>query len=216
MAVVKLVWATPDAEKYLAYMARVSNPTATRDQPFARLLKYLVRKKHWSPFDMVNMCVEINDCPRDVSRQMLRHHSLKFQEFSGRYAEYEKLLEPREARMQDKDNRQNSLPCEDEKLEKWWAVTQDLVSVTVLGFYQKALKYGIAKEVARAILPEGLVPSKVHVNGTVRSWIHYFEVRCDPATQKEHRIVAEQIRDVFYETFPELKEILNNDVQSSS
>lgn len=211
MATVKLVWATPEAEKYLAYMARVSNPSAEKDQPFARLLKFLIRKKHWSPFDMVNMCVEIEGCPRDVSRQMLRHHSLKFQEFSGRYAEYEKLLGPREARMQDKDNRQNSLPCEDVELNKLWAQVQKNVSNELMTIYEWALKRGIAKEVARAILPEGLVPSKVHVNGTLRSWIHYFEVRCDPATQKEHRIIAEQIRDVFYETFPELKEILNNE-----
>lgn len=211
MSTVKLVWATPEAEKYLAYMARVSNPSAGKDQPFARLLKFLIRKKHWSPFDMVNMCVEINDCPRDVSRQMLRHHSLKFQEFSGRYAEYEKLLEPREARMQDKDNRQNSLPCEDESLRYWWDKAQKNVSNAVMVIYEEALKNGIAKEVARAILPEGLVPSKVHVNGTLRSWIHYFEVRCDLATQKEHRLIAEQIRELFYETFPELKGILNNE-----
>lgn len=211
MATVKLVWATPEAEKYLAYMARVSNPTATRDQPFARLLRFLIRKKHWSPFDMVNMCVEIDDCPRDVSRQMLRHHSLKFQEFSGRYAEYEKLLGPREARMQDKDNRQNSLPCEDTGLSAWWKLQQAGIIMRSRRVYQEALERGIAKEVARAILPEGLVPSKVHVNGTLRSWIHYFEVRCDPATQKEHRVIAEQIRELFYETFPELKEILNNE-----
>lgn len=209
MSDVKLVWATPDAEKYLAYMARVSNPAAKVGDPFKRLLGYLIRKKHWSPFDMVNFCVEIDNCPRDVTRQILRHSSMKFQEFSGRYAAYEKLLEPREARMQDKDNRQNSLPCEDESLRYWWDKAQKNVSNAVMVIYEEALKNGIAKEVARAILPEGLVPSKLHVNGTVRSWIHYFEVRCDPATQKEHRVIAEQIRELFYETFPELKEILN-------
>jgi len=209
MSDVKLVWATPDAEKYLAYMARVSNPAAKVGDPFKRLLGYLIRKKHWSPFDMVNFCVEIDNCPRDVTRQILRHSSMKFQEFSGRYAAYEKLLEPREARMQDKDNRQNSLPCEDESLRYWWDKAQKNVSNAVMVIYEEALKNGIAKEVARAILPEGLVPSKLHINGTVRSWIHYFEVRCDPATQKEHRELAEQIRELFYETFPELKEILN-------
>lgn len=214
MSTVKLVWATPDAEKYLAYMARVSNPTAKVGDPFARLLRYLVRKKHWSPFDMVNFCVEIEDCPRDVSRQMLRHSSMKFQEFSGRYAAYENgLMEPREARMQDPENRQNSLPCEDNALSKYWQWMQQHVSIITYEYYQKALKLGIAKEVARSILPEGLVPSKVHINGTVRSWIHYFEVRCDPATQKEHRLIAEQIRELFYETFPQLKEILNADDQ---
>lgn len=214
MSTVKLVWATPDAEKYLAYMARVSNPTAKVGDPFARLLRYLVRKKHWSPFDMVNFCVEIEDCPRDVSRQMLRHNSMKFQEFSGRYAAYENgLMEPREARMQDLENRQNSLPCEDESVAWWWKFTQNKIRLICYTAYQEALKLGIAKEVSRSILPEGLVPSKIHINGTVRSWIHYFEVRCDPATQKEHRLIAEQIRELFYETFPQLKEILNVDDQ---
>jgi len=210
MSTVKLVWATPDAEKYLAFMARVSNPTAKVGDPSKGLLRYLIRKKHWSPFDMVNFCVEIDDCPRDVSRQMLRHSSMKFQEFSGRYAAYENgLMEPREARMQDFDNRQNSLPCENQELSNYWGWVQRRVSEIAYGYYQEALRNGIAKELARSILPEGLVPSKLHINGTVRSWIHYFEVRCDPATQKEHRVIAEQIRELFYETFPELKEILN-------
>lgn len=210
MSDVKLVWATPDAEKYLAYMARVSNPAAKVGDPFKRLLGYLIRKKHWSPFDMVNFCVEIDNCPRDVTRQILRHSSMKFQEFSGRYAAYENgLLAPREARMQDFENRQNSLPCEDENVRWWWINAQRQAAKISYALYQGALTRGIAKEVARAILPEGLVPSKLHVNGTVRSWIHYFEVRCDPATQKEHRELAEQIRELFYETFPELKEILN-------
>lgn len=206
----KIVWATPDGEKYLAYMARVSNPRAEPNDPYHRLLRFLIRKKHWSPFDMVNVCVEV-ECSRDVSRQVLRHSSLKFQEFSGRYAAYEEgLLGPREARLQDKENRQNSLPSEDQELNEWWERVQRWLSEMIYLVYLEALKRGIAKEVARAILPEGLTPTKLHINGSLRSWIHYFEVRCDPATQKEHRELAEAIREIVFEQFPTVKEALNN------
>lgn len=204
-----IVWATPDGEKYLAYMARVSNPTATIDTPYKKLLAFLIRKKHWSPFSMVNVCVEV-ECSRDVSRQVLRHKSFDFQEFSGRYASYEEgLLEPREARLQDKENRQNSLPTDDQGLISWWRDTQHEIREFVYVRYLEALKRGLAKEVARAILPEGLTPTKLHINGSLRSWIHYFEVRCDPATQKEHRELAEAIRELVFEQFPTVKETLN-------
>lgn len=204
-----IVWATPDGEKYLAYMARVSNPKATLDDPFKRLIQFLIRKKHWSPFSMVNVCVEV-ECSRDVSRQVLRHKSFDFQEFSGRYAAYEEgLLEPREARLQDKENRQNSLPSDDQALNLWWELAQAKVIWLVETIYEQALKRGIAKEVARAILPEGLTPTKMHINGTLRSWIHYFDVRCGDDTQKEHRELAQAIRDLVFEQYPSVKEALN-------
>ena len=204
-----IVWSTPDGEKYLAYMARVSNPKATLDDPFKRLIQFLIRKKHWSPFSMVNVCVEV-ECSRDVSRQVLRHKSFDFQEFSGRYAAYEEgLLEPREARLQDKENRQNSLPSDDQALNLWWELAQAKVIWLVETIYEQALKRGIAKEVARAILPEGLTPTKMHINGTLRSWIHYFDVRCGDDTQKEHRELAQAIRDLVFEQYPSVKEALN-------
>lgn len=204
-----IVWSTPDGEKYLAYMARVSNPKATLDDPFKRLIQFLIRKKHWSPFSMVNVCVEV-ECSRDVSRQVLRHKSLDFQEFSGRYAAYEEgLLEPREARLQDKENRQNSLPSDDQDLNLWWFGVQRYIIGFVESVYEQALKRGIAKEVARAILPEGLTPTKMHINGTLRSWIHYFDVRCGDDTQKEHRELAQAIRDLVFEQYPSVKEALN-------
>ena len=204
-----IVWSTPDGEKYLAYMARVSNPKATLDDPFKRLIQFLIRKKHWSPFSMVNVCVEV-ECSRDVSRQVLRHKSFDFQEFSGRYAAYEEgLLEPREARLQDKENRQNSLPSDDQDLNLWWFGVQRHITGFVESVYEQALKRGIAKEVARAILPEGLTPTKMHINGTLRSWIHYFDVRCGDDTQKEHRELAQAIRDLVFEQYPSVKEALN-------
>ena len=204
-----IVWQTPDGEKYLAYMARVSNPKATLNDPFKRLIQFLIRKKHWSPFSMVNVCVEV-ECSRDVSRQVLRHKSFDFQEFSGRYAAYEEgLLEPREARLQDKENRQNSLPSDDQDLNLWWFGVQRYIIGFVESVYEQALKRGIAKEVARAILPEGLTPTKMHINGTLRSWIHYFDVRCGDDTQKEHRELAQAIRDLVFEQYPSVKEALN-------
>ena len=203
----KIRWSTPNAEQELAYIARVSNLQAKPEDPFERLLRYLFRKKHWSPFEMVNVCVEITT-PRDIGRQLLRHKSLHFQEFSGRYAEYEDLQEPREARLQDHENRQNSLPCTDPFLKAWWtAAVEGIVDLTTF-VYKEALRRGIAKEVARTILPEGLVPSRLFVNGNLRSWIHYFEVRCTPETQKEHRELAEAIRAVVLEEFPTLKKVL--------
>ena len=204
-----IVWQTPDGEKYLAYMARVSNPKATLNDPFKRLIQFLIRKKHWSPFSMVNVCVEV-ECSRDVSRQVLRHKSFDFQEFSGRYAAYEEgLLEPREARLQDKENRQNSLPSNNKKLNNWWRYAQEEIIDHVMDVYNEALKRGIAKEVARAILPEGLTPTKMHINGTLRSWIHYFDVRCGDDTQKEHRELAQAIRDLVFEQYPSVKDALN-------
>lgn len=194
----------------VAFLARVSNPEATEQDPYDRLIRYLIRNKHWSPFEMVNICVEV-ECSRDVGRQIIRHKSFNFQEFSGRYAAYEGLYEPREARLQDVKNRQNSLfvPSSDPVAVWWWKASYQVIGLCEY-VYKEALKRGIAKEVARAILPEGLTPSKMYINGTLRSWIHYFQVRCTPETQKEHRELAEKLRDLIMENFPNVRKALEN------
>jgi thymidylate synthase (FAD) len=207
MSKVKLIWATPDGENLVAYMARVSNP-ANQDnkETSAKLLQYLVRNKHWSPFEMVSACVEI-ETTRDIARQILRHRSFAFQEFSQRYAvatEFETF----EARLQDHKNRQNSLLNEDRELEDFWRRGQDHVLEAALRVYNEALQNGIAKEVARKVLPEGLTKSRMYMTGTLRSWIHYLQVRLDPATQKEHREVAEQVLVALQKDFPNILEVL--------
>ena len=200
---VKLVWSTPKGEELIAYMARVSNPN-NQDNPETapKLLKYLIRNKHWSPFEMVNVCMEIK-CTRDIARQILRHRSFSFQEFSQRYAEAFDW-EFGEARMQDEKNRQNSLPTQDRELERWWHDQQASLTAQARGVYGAALNAGIAKEVARKVLPEGLTMSTMYMNGTLRSWLHYIDIRCDTATQKEHRMVANDCRAVLAKEFPSL------------
>lgn len=150
---------------------------------------------------MVNACVEI-ELPRDISHQILRHRSFSFQEFSGRYAAYETLLDGREMRLQDHTNRQNSLVTDDLELRRKWARLEEIVRRVTWRCYVSALRMGVAKEVARILLPEGLVPSRVYMNGTLRSWIHYWDVRCTPETQKEHRIVAEATREAVLAAYP--------------
>ena len=200
---VKLVWATPKGEELIAYMARVSNPENQNNPETApKLLKYLMKNKHWSPFEMVNVCMEIK-CTRDIARQILRHRSFSFQEFSQRYAEALEW-ETGEARLQDNKNRQNSLPTQDRELERWWDDEQRKVVTQARFSYGAALNNGIAKEVARKLLPEGLTMSTMYMNGTLRSWMHYVDIRCDEATQKEHRVVAEQCRAVLAKEFPSL------------
>jgi len=200
---VKLVWSTPNGEELIAYMARVSNPENQNNPETApKLLKYLMKNKHWSPFEMVNVCMEIK-CTRDIARQILRHRSFSFQEFSQRYAEALEW-ETGEARLQDNKNRQNSLPTQDRELERWWEDEQRKVVAQARFSYGAALNNGIAKEVARKLLPEGLTMSTMYMNGTLRSWMHYVDIRCDEATQKEHRVVAEQCRAVLAKEFPSL------------
>lgn len=183
-------------------MARVSNPSnQDNDATAPRLIKYLIDHAHWSPFEMVNACVSIQ-CTRDISRQILRHRSFSFQEFSGRYAAYEGLETVREARLQDTKNRQNSLPILDEELSSWWGDAVKSIAGHAGELYQEALDKGMAKEVARAILPEGLVPTRMYMNGSLRSWLHYWDVRCDEATQKEHRQVAVQTRNIILSHLP--------------
>jgi thymidylate synthase (FAD) len=204
MSQVSLVWVTPQAEELVARMARVSNP-ANQNNPASapKLLKYLIDNKHWSPFEMVNMCVEIKTT-RDIARQILRHRSFSFQEFSQRYA-VAQGFEMSEARLQDQKNRQNSLETDDRQLAYWWEGAQRRVLQEAQFMYESALAKGIAKEQARKLLPEGMTQSNMYMNGTLRSWMHYVEMRCDKATQKEHREVAEQIRGIMYEQFPTIK-----------
>jgi len=206
------VWTTPNGENLIAYMARVSNPS-NQDNPDTanKLLKYLVRNKHWSPFEMVNVCMEITTT-RDIARQILRHRSFSFQEFSQRYAEASDF-ELNEVRRQDHVNRQNSIDVnpaisdEDRQLAYWWEGVQSKVLNDVEFLYKSALAKGIAKEVARKLLPEGMTVSKMYMNGTLRSWIHYVELRTDAGTQKEHRQVALQCKDVLIQSYPFLEEL---------
>ena len=205
----ELIWATPNGDELVAKMARVSNPANENNNETApRLISYLMRNKHWSPFEMVNACVYI-EAPRDITRQLLRHRSLSFQEFSGRYAVYDDLYTEREARLQDNQNRQNSIPLADKLKAAIWEGLVHLVRHTCLEAYRRALDLGIAKEVARALLPEGLIPTRMYVNGTLRSWIHYWAVRVDPATQKEHRELAEATRELVLQQYPMIREALD-------
>jgi len=184
-------------------MARVSNPENQNNPETApKLLKYLMNNKHWSPFEMVNVCMEI-ETTRDIARQILRHRSFSFQEFSQRYA-ISSRYETSEVRMQDNKNRQNSIPVQDRELIKVWEDLQTDVLITAKRSYEAALGMGIAKEVARKVLPEGLTTSRMYANASLRSWLHYIEVRCDKATQKEHREVAEQCREIIKSLFPSL------------
>lgn len=194
---VKLVWATPDADKQIAYIARVSAPANQDSESIEGLLRYMMREKHMSPFEMVNVCVEINTT-RDIGRQILRHRSFSFQEFSGRYQTYSELPNAplRECRLQDTKNRQNSLANENGDLDQWWAHAQGQVSQITSDLYQDALNRGIAKEQARALLPEGLTASRIYMNGTLRSWLTYLQSRLDPSTQSEHRAIAREVLDV--------------------
>lgn len=190
---VSLKWATPDGDAMIAELARVSNPANQGNTETApRLIAYCIRNQHWSIFEMASMCVEINTT-RDIGRQILRHRSFSFQEFSQRYADVSALGDPvfREARMQDPKNRQASAPIEsDSHAYHWWRGSQDDVWHYCTNRYEQALAGGIAKEQARAVLPEGITPTRMYMVGNVRSWIHYCGLRTTPGTQKEHRDIA--------------------------
>ena len=193
-----------DMQELIAFCARVSNPanqfnTGTSD----KLIKYLINNKHWSPLEMVSVCLEI-ETTRDIARQILRHRSFSFQEFSQRYADPTKDLDfvLREARLQDTKNRQNSITTEDLQLQAFWQQQQLRVINAAKEAYKWAIDNGIAKEQARAVLPEGNTVSRLYVNGTLRSFIHYIEVRTDKSTQKEHREIAIEVSKVISEVFP--------------
>lgn len=185
------------ADQFIAYAARVSNPSnQMNNETSEKLLKYCIRNSHFSVFEMVNVVMEI-DTTRDIARQILRHRSFSFQEFSQRYADPTKDLGfvTREARLQDNKNRQNSIETDDKELADWWARAQLEVWGTADLVYREAINAGIAKEQARAVLPEGLTVSRMYMNGTLRSWIHFCELRMGNGTQKEHREVAKSAWD---------------------
>lgn len=189
-------------EEMVAYCARVSNPTnQIMNENNTKLINYLITHQHWSPFEMVSICLEINTT-RDIARQILRHRSFSFQEFSQRYAIADLGCKIREARLQDKKNRQNSVENCDVDLENEWMVRQQQINNLVSESYDWAISNGIAKEQARVILPEGNTMSRLYMNGTLRSWIHYISLRSDNATQKEHREVAIECANVISTVFP--------------
>jgi thymidylate synthase (FAD) len=181
-----------DAQELIAYCARVSNPSNQfNSETSEKLIRYLVKHAHWSPLEMVSACVEITTT-RDIARQILRHRSFSFQEFSQRYADPTKDLKfvTREARLQDPKNRQNSVEVEDQLLQNEWYRAQQRVIYAAQREYEWAIANGIAKEQARAVLPEGLIESRLYMNGTLRSWIHFIELRSGNGTQKEHQLIA--------------------------
>jgi thymidylate synthase (FAD) len=196
---VTLVHATPNGDELIAYMARVSNPTNQANKDSSKLIRYLITHKHWSPFEMVNMCVEINTT-RSISAQLLRHRSFSFQEFSQRYADVEELERPTppELRLQD-PNLMNK-----EQLKN--IIRANYLSTYDL--YRNMLAAGIAKECAREVLPMG-TPTKLYMNGTLRSWIHYCDLRCGNGTQKEHRAIALDVKQLIKQNYPQVYEVIS-------
>jgi thymidylate synthase (FAD) len=193
-----------DAQELIAYCARVSNPANQfNNETSEKLIRYLVRHQHWSPLEMVSACMEITTT-RDIARQILRHRSFSFQEFSQRYADPTKDLEfvTRSGRLQDTQNRQNSIEHDDHLLENEWYRAQQRVIYAAQREYEWAIKNGIAKEQARAVLPEGLIQSRIYMNGTLRSWIHFIELRSANGTQKEHQLIALACAQAIAAIFP--------------
>ena len=196
------------AGELVAYAARVSNPANQNNTNSSGLVKYLIKNQHWSPFEMVHIVMEIKTT-RDISRQILRHRSFSFQEFSQRYAVSENFIVNREARLQDAKNRQNSIETEDRTLQEEWSMKQASALQEAKKSYDWALEKGIAKEQARAVLPEGLTGTTLYMSGTLRSWIHYIDLRSANGTQKEHMIIARKCKDIVLGHFPMLEDYFN-------
>lgn len=199
-----------DAQELIAFCARVSNPSNQYNTDTSeKLIRYLIKHKHWSPLEMVSACLEI-ETTRDIARQILRHRSFSFQEFSQRYADPTQDLDfvIREARLQDTKNRQNSIATDDAQLQAWWDAEQKFIIEHVKRIYAEAIEKGIAKEQARAILPEGNTVSRLYMNGTLRSWIHFIELRSANGTQLEHMEVARACAQVITEIFPMANEFV--------
>lgn len=220
MTRVKLIsTSSDDLLQDIAKMARVSNPANQNNKDTSeKLVKYLIKHKHWSPFEMAGVTLEINTT-RDIAHQIVRHRSFAFQEFSQRYAEPNALdgwpFELREARIQDETNRQNSLPLDPEMdghniLQARWVREQKKVIASAQATYQWALDNGIAKEQARAVLPEGLTKTRLYMHGTIRSWIHYIDVRTTPGTQKEHMDIARECAYEINTVFPMIKDFVHD------
>ena len=200
-----------DITNLVSYCARVSNPSnQNNEETSKKLIKYLIKNKHWSPLEMVSVCLEI-ETTRDIARQILRHRSFSFQEFSQRYSDPTKDLQfvTREARLQDSKNRQNSIELDDEsELHHAWKAKQELIIHESKMAYDWAIGNGIAKEQARAVLPEGLTMSRMYMNGTLRSWVHYIELRAGNGTQKEHMDIAKDCAFEIAKVFPLLNEVI--------
>jgi thymidylate synthase (FAD) len=206
-----------NAQELIAFCARVSNPTNQMNMTTSdKLIRYLVKHKHWSPLEMVSLCLEI-ETTRDIARQILRHRSFSFQEFSQRYADPTKHLEfvTREARLQDEKNRQNSIKLTDEtkakSLQEAWELKQQAMIQLAKETYTWAIQQGIAKEQARSVLPEGLTMSRLYMNGTLRSWVHYLELRSGHGTQQEHMDIALACAQVITKVFPLMQEFIQHD-----
>jgi thymidylate synthase (FAD) len=200
-----------DVQDLVAYCAKVSNPKGQMNlETSDKLLNYLIKHKHWSPFEMASATLEV-ETTRDIARQFLRHRSFSFQEFSQRYADPTQDLDfvLREARLQDNKNRQNSIETDDTALTAWWDAKQKFLIDYVKETYAEAIEKGIAKEQARAILPEGNTVSRLYVNGTIRSWIHYVELRSSNGTQKEHMELAREIGGAITQIFPMINQFIN-------
>ena len=201
-----------DCQELIAYCARVSNPSnQLNTETSEKLIRYLIKHQHWSPLEMVSACIEINTT-RDIAHQIVRHRSFSFQEFSQRYADPQDMddtFEVREARMQDPKNRQNSIATADMNLQLWWDAQQKHIIETAKAIYNKAIDAGIAKEQARAVLPEGLTKTRLYMNGTLRSWIHYIELRGGHGTQREHMDIAHACAEVIADIFPMAKDIVS-------
>jgi thymidylate synthase (FAD) len=200
-----------DAQELIAFCARVSNPSNQFNlETSEKLIRYLVKHKHWSPLEMVSVCLEI-ETTRDIARQILRHRSFSFQEFSQRYADPTKDLDfvLREARLQDTKNRQNSVTTDDVALKAWWDAQQKFVIENVRRIYSEAIDRGIAKEQARAILPEGNTVSRLYMNGTLRSWVHFIELRSANGTQLEHQLIAMECAKAIADVFPMASEFVS-------
>jgi thymidylate synthase (FAD) len=192
----------------IAFCARVSNPgNQTNHETSEKLIRYLIKHQHWSPLEMVNICLEI-ETTRDIARQILRHRSFSFQEFSQRYAVADLGFEFKEARLQDENNRQNSIETDDMALQMNWETQQDYVIAAAQKTYRWALDHGIAKEQARAVLPEGITVSRLYMNGTLRSWVHYIQLRSEKGTQKEHREIALACAKAIEPIFPMIAEFV--------
>lgn len=201
---------TKTLQEQIAYCARVSNPTNQNNHETSEnLINYLIKHKHWSPFEMVSACIEINTT-RDIARQLLRHRSFSFNEFSQRYADptTDLAFSIRDARMQDHKNRQNSLHTNDDSLKLSWNAKQEQIIHEAKLAYKWAIENGIAKEQARSVLPEGNTNSRLYVNGTIRSWIHYIELRTTPGTQLEHMELARECGNVLRPIFPMIDQFI--------
>ena len=197
-----------NAQELVAYCARVSNPAnQTNTETSEKLIRYLIKHKHWSPLEMVSACLEI-ETTRDIARQILRHRSFSFQEFSQRYAVADLGWAFKETRLQDTKNRQNSLATDDHMLDYQWQTVQQNLVRSAQDAYDWAIENGIAKEQARAVLPEGITTSRLYMQGTLRSWLHYIELRSGPETQKEHREVAQACAGALETIFPMVTEFL--------